>query len=109
MSKLFKFLCFGCEQDILDLKIKYQLMHNIINHEYPSATAKIYENKNKNCRFFLNQWIKTTNQQALALNNCYSITFHKKVKRNGEIQEELENLKFNPITMVINMVPNKTI
>lgn len=52
-------------------------MHNIIIYKYPSATAKLYENKNKNCRCFLNQWIKTTNQQALALNYCYSITFQQ--------------------------------
>lgn len=41
--------------------------------------------KNKNCRYSLNLWIKTTNKLALALNNCYIIIFQK-INRNEMVK-----------------------
>lgn len=37
----------------------------------------------------------------LALNNCYIIIFQQDLKRNSEIKEKLENLKIEPIPIVI--------
>lgn len=36
--------------------------------------------KNKNCRCFWNLWIKTGNNQLLALNNCCAITIQQKTE-----------------------------
>lgn len=50
----------------------------------------------------LNLWMKTANKLSLVLNNCYRKKyFNKKLKRNSEIREKLENLKFELTPIVI--------
>lgn len=41
--------------------------------------------KIKNCKYFLNLMVKSTNELPIAINNCYTLIFKEEVERNSEI------------------------